>query len=373
MTTATPQPAPRRYAWEPKVNVKEEPMRRRRFIATVVAATGAGLVPASLAQAAVDAPDRLNGSVTLPTAVEDIAADIWRTGAAYVDPQSAPARADLLDVALWQWSQANVAANRTSRAASRHPDQYRRAQTVEAEAARQCAMIYGDRRQHDQATRFYRAATGAAQRAQSPELVATILAGRAYMPLYAARYERSIDTATVALTTLRDAGRPGGRAAVTAYALLARNYAALGDARSAEQSLRHAYGAMARYSEAGSASLPAAHHPQRFAWVKLRLATAETYASLGDSRRHAKAYDAAMADPSVSQMHRPMLDMGRALVTHDPAAAASHALTVLRGYDRPPNPIIGRALTLARRTSEIAPRNEDVQALHAHLHSLTRR
>lgn len=344
-------------------------MRRRRFIAAVVSATGAGLVPASLADAAVQAPDRLNGSVTTPVAVQDIAGDIWKTGAKYVDPVSAPARADLLDVALWQWAQATVAADRSRR----NPDFYRRALTVEAEAARQCAMIYGDRRQYDQSVKMYRLAMGAAQRAENPELAATILTGRAYMPLYAGKYDRAIDTATVALDTLQGATRPGGRAAVTAYALMARCYAALGDVDSTEQAIRSAYGAMARYTDAGSAQLPASHHPQRFAWVKLRLATAEAYASLGDGRRHTKAYEAAMGDASVSQMHKPMLNMGRAQVASDPGEAAHHALTVLRGYDRPPNPIIGAARTLAVRTAEQDPRNENVQDLRVHLLQLARR
>jgi len=370
MTTATPHEAPRRPAWEPKVNVKEEPMRRRRFIAAVVSATGAGLVPASLADAAVQAPDRLNGSVTLPTAIEDIAADIWRTGARYVDPESAPARADLLDVGLWQWAQACVAANRTNK--SRGPNLHRRALAVEAEAARQLAMIYGDRRNFTQATKMYRLATGAAQRAENPELAATILTGRAYLPLYAGNHDRAISNATVALTTLQEADRPGGRAAVTAYALLARCYAAIGDTKSTEEALRSAYGAMARYTDAGSASLPAAHHPQRFAWVKLRLATAEAYAALGDARRHAKAYDAAMSDTSVSQMHKPMLDMGLAEVTTDPGAAAAHALTVLRGWERPPNPIVGRARNLAWRAADRDPRSEPVQDLRVHLLTLAR-
>lgn len=365
MTTATPQqPAPRRPAWEPRVHAKEEPVRRRRFIATVVAATGAGLTPATLAQAAIDAPDRLNGSVTLPTAIEDMSADIWRTGAAYVDPASAPARADLLDVALWQWSQSCVAANR----AARRPELHRKALRVEAEASRQCAMIYADRRRFVQAAKMYRLATGAAERAEDHELAASILTGRAYMPLYAADYERAIDHATVALSTLQSAQRPGGRAAVTAYALLSRCYAALGDTHSTEQAIRAAYGAMARYTDAGSAQLPAPHHPQRFAWVKLRLATAEAYASLGDERRHTKAYEAAMGDPSVSRMHKPMLDMGRAEVTQDPTAAAHHALTVLRGWTgTPPNPIIGRARTLAMHASERDPRSETVQSLRIHL------
>ncbi|MFF9265885.1 hypothetical protein [Streptomyces longwoodensis] len=338
-------------------------MRRRRFIAAVATATGAGLVPASLAEAAVNAPDRLDGSVTLPTAVEEIAGDIWATGATYVDPRHAPARAELLDVALWQWAQASVAARR----ACRNPAQYRRALAVEAEAARQCAMIYGDRRQHAQAVKFYRLGAAAAARAEHHELVATILTGRAYQPLYAGAFDRSISTATVALTELEKATRPGGRAAVTAYALLARSYAALGDTNSMEQALRAAYGAMARYTGAGSASLPAPHHPQRFAWVKLRLATAEAYAAVGDGRRHAKAHAAALADPSVSQMHRPMLAMGEAEVTTDPAAAAHHALTVLRGYGQPPNPIVGRARAVAARAHQRAPRSPEVEALRIQL------
>lgn len=346
-------------------------MRRRRFIATVVAATGAGLVPATLADAAVQAPDRLQGTHTLPLAVDQIAEDIWKTGARYVDPASAPARADLLDVALWQWAQACVAANRSQK--DRNPRRYRRALGVEAEAARQCAMIYADRRNYDQAARMYNLAFAAAQRAENPELAATIMTGRAYMPLYGGNYHRAIDTATVALSTLQQAYRPGGRAAVTAYALLARSYAALGDTNSTAEALRAAYGAMARYTDAGSPTLPAAHHPQRFAWVKLKLATAEAYASLGDGRRHEKAYESAMGDRSVSQMHKPMLEMGRAEVTTDHAAAAHHALTILRGWDTPPNPIIGRARTLAYRAHAVAPRNANVQDLRVHLLSLARR
>jgi tetratricopeptide (TPR) repeat protein len=342
-------------------------MRRRRFIAAVVSATGAGLLPANLAEAAVNAPNRLDGSVTLPTAINDIAADIWKTGAAYVSPASAPARAELLDVALWQWAQAHVAAKRSARNA----EQFRRALTVEAEAARQCAMIYGDRRQRAAAVKMYGAALRAAQEAGNHEMTATIYTGRAYMPLYAGKFERSIDTATTALSHLAKATRPGGRAAVAAYALLARSYAALGDTHTTEQAMRLAYGSMGHYRDAGSASLPAPHHPQRFAWVKLRLATAEVYASLGDGRRHAKAYEAAMSDSSVSQMHRPMLDMGRAEVTRDPAAAAHHALTILRGYDHPPEPIVGRARAVAIRAAQRDPRSDTVQALRLHLLRIT--
>jgi tetratricopeptide (TPR) repeat protein len=347
----------------PRVNVKEEPMRRRRFIASVVAATGAGLVPTSLAEAAVQAPDRLNGAVTLPTAINDIAGDIWRTGADYVDPRHAPARAEMLDVALWQWAQACVAADRSKRSGELH----RKALAVEAEAARQCAMIYGDRRQPTEALKMYRLASAAAQRAGNHELTATILTGRAYQPLYAGQFDRCIGTATVALDHLEKSARQGGRAAVTAYALLARSYAALGDTTSMDQALRAAYGAMARYKDAGGISMPAPHHPQRFAWVKLKLATAEAYAAVGDSRRHLRAYEGALEDPSLSQMHRPMLDMGKAEVTHDPEAACHHALTVLRGYERPPNPIVGRARALALRAQQTAPRNETVQSLRIHL------
>lgn len=363
MNTATPHSAPRRPAWARRVNPQEEPVRRRRFIAAVVAGTGAGLVPAALAQAAVEAPDRLDGSVTLPTAIEDIAGDIWRTGADYVNPRQAPARAELLDVALWQWAQASHAATRSRR----NPTLYSRALTVEAEAARQCAMIYGDRRAHGQAVKFYRLSSAAAQRAQNHELTATIYTGRAYQALYAGAFDRCINTATIALNHLEKATRPGGRAAVTSYALLARCYAAMGDVNSMEQALRTAYGAMARYTDAGSATLPAPHHPQRFAWVKLKLATAEAYAAVGDARRHTKAYDAALGDPSVSQMHRPMLYMGRAELTSDPSAAAHHALTVLRGYDSPPNPIVGRARALALRAHHTDPRSDQVQALRIQL------
>lgn len=368
MTTATPAHGPRRPAWEPRVNPEEEPVRRRRFIAAAVTATGGGLVPAALAPAAVAAPDRLNGSVTLPTAIEDISGDIWRTSDLYVAPGSAPARADLLDVARWQWAQAHVAAKRSVR----EPHLHRRALSVEAEALRQLAMIYADRSFHGQAAALYPRAVTAALAAEDYELAAYIYASRAYMPLYAGAFTRTIDVASVALNTLQKAQRHGGRAAVTAYALLARSYAALGDANSTEQSLRYAYGAMARYRDAGSVSLPARHHPQRFAWVKLRLATAEAYAALGDHRRHTKAYQSAMADTSVSQMHKPMLDMGRAEVTHDPGAAAHHTLTVLRGYDRPPNPIVGRARAVAHRAAARAPRDEQVQALRVHLLKLPR-
>lgn len=343
-------------------------MRRRRFIAAAVAATGGGLVPSSLAEAAVKAPNRLDGSVTLPTAIEDLAGDIWRTGADYVSPRSAPARADLLDVALWQWAQAVAAADRSRRSSELH----RRALYVEAEATRQLAMVYADLTKTGTAAKLHAMARAAAERGEHWELAATITTGRAYLPLYAGEYTRTIETATVALQTLEKGNRTGGRAAVTAYALLARSYAALGDADSTHEALRYAYGAMARYTDAGRASRPAPHHPQRFAWVKLRLATAEAYAALGDARRHRKAYEQAMGDRSVSQMHKPMLDMGLAEAEQDPARAAYHALTVLRGYNRPPNPLLGRARQIAWRAADRAPRDPTVQDLRVHLLKFTR-
>ncbi|MFC4328309.1 hypothetical protein ACFPC0_10775 [Streptomyces andamanensis] len=306
--------------------------------------------------------------MTLRTAIEDLAGDIWKLGASYVDPASIPARADLLDVAQWHWAQTVVAANRTAR----HPEAHRRALAVEAEAARQLAMMYADRSQLGTAIKLQAAAVTAAERGEHWEMAATIYTGRAYLPLYAGDYARCIDTASVALQTLQKAGRPGGRAAVTAYALLARAYASLQDTASTEQAIRYAYGAMARYTDAGSVALPASHHPQRFAWVKLHLATAEVYAALGDTRRHKRAYEKAVADPSVSQMHRPMLDMGLAEAEQDPARAAHHALAVLRGYERPPNPIVGRARQVAHRAAARAPREATVQNLRVHLLKLAR-
>lgn len=366
MTTPTPPAQERRY-WEPRVNVREEPVRRRNFIAKVVAATGAGLLPGILADAAVAAPDRLNGTTTLPNVLTGLTADLWKTGAAYVDPASAPARADLHQVALWQWAQATVIADR-----ARRTPLSRQALSVEGEAARQLAMIYADRRDFASATKLYNLARGAAIRAEDHELHAWIRTSWAYMPLYVNNLERVTYITDTALEALTRANRPGGRAAVCAWALKARVHAAQGDPAATEEALRQAYGAMARYTDAGSVSLPAAHHPQRFAWVKLRLATAECYSALRDHPHHQAAYERAMADPSVSAMHRPMLDLGRAEVETDPAHASRTALSILRTMPTPPNPIVGRARALAARATAKDPRSEDVQNLRVHLLSLTR-
>lgn len=367
MTTPANPPTPERRYWEPRINVKEEPMRRRRFIATAIAATGAGILPGVLSDAAVAAPDRLNGSTTLPNVITDLTADVWRTGAAYVAPQSAPARADLLHVAQWQWAQAVVIANRSARTPLKA-----RALSLEAEATRQLAMICADRFDYLSATKLYRLAQGAAQRAGDHELTAWIRTSWAYMPLYVGNLDRAEAIAGTALTALTQANRPGGRAAACAHALQARIRAARGDKEGVSEAMSQAFGAMSRYTDAGSPMLPAAHHPQRFAWVKLRLATAEAFAALGEEQHHERAYEAAMADSSVSAMHRPMLDLGAAEVASDPAHAARTALTVLRSMTNPPNPVVGRARALATRAAKKAPRNDDVQALRAHIITLGR-
>lgn len=362
----TIEPPPRRY-WEPRVNVKEEPMRRRRFIATVISATGAGVLPGVLADAAVAAPDRLNGATTLPNTLNDLTADIWKTGADYVDPQSAPARADLLDVAQWQWAQAVVLANKSVRTPLRY-----QALSLEAEASRQLAMICADRFDYLSATKLYRLADAAAQRAEAHELTAWVRTSWAYMPLYTGNLERVRHLTDTALAALAKADRPGGRAAACAHALQARAHAAQGDTEAFDTALAQAYGAMASYRDAGSPALPAPHHPQRFAWVKLRLATAEGYAALGDTQRHARACESAMADPSVSAMHIPMLKLGAAEVAADPAHAAREALNVLRPMKNPANPVVGRARALAARAHAKDPRSSDVQDLRVHLLKLTR-
>ncbi|MEV6400520.1 hypothetical protein AB0M39_38040 [Streptomyces sp. NPDC051907] len=366
MTQTSPAVPERRY-FEPRVNAKEEPMRRRKFIATVIGATGAGMLPGVLSDAAVAAPDRLSGSRTLPTIITDLAGDIWRTGADYVAPRSAPARADLHEVAMWQWAQAVVVANRAARSSLA-----KRALSLEAEAARQLAMICADRFDYLSATKLYRLAQGAADRAGDHELTAWIRTSWAYMPLYVGNLERTESLCTTALEALAKADRPGGRAAACAWALKARLCGAQGDAAGVEEALREAYGAMARYTDSGSAMLPAPHHPQRFAWVKLRLATAEAYAALGDEINHRAAHDSALSDPSVSAMHRPMLSLGVAEVAADPGHAAATALAVLRGMTDPPNPVVGRARALAHRAAAKDPRDEAVQSLRVHLLSLTR-
>lgn len=241
MLPAVP-PTPHRRYWEPRVNVQEEPMRRRRFIAAALTATGigTGLTPPSLSAAAVEVPDRLNGSTTLPNILTDLEADIWRTGAEYVAPHSAPARAELLDVALWQWAQATSLANRV-----RRPYHRRQAYALHAEAARQVAMIHADRFNYTAATKFYTQASLAARRADDWELAAWISTSRAYMPLYSGNYRRVTELTSQALAELQHAPRPGGRAAACAHALRARSYAAQGARPQAEDALTQAHAAMA--------------------------------------------------------------------------------------------------------------------------------
>jgi hypothetical protein len=363
MTLAATPPTPHRRYWEPQNDPKEEPVRRRRFIKAAAAATGISILPGTvLPAAALAVPNRLAGATTVTTALNDLTADIWNTGADYVDPASAPAREDLLSVAHWQWAQSVILASRTTRSPL-----YTQALGVEAEAARQLAMICADRRDYSAATRLYRQAAGAAERGGHHELLAWIQTSRAYMPLYGGRADRTIELATQALRALSKAQRPGGRAAVCAHALLARSYASAGDATRTHEAMRMAYGTMGRYRDSGSPTLPNRHHPQRFAWVKLNLASAEAYAALGDSVRHERAYDATLGDRSVSAMHKPMLDMGRAEVTRDPEAAATQTLTVLQGLDTVPAPLLGRARALAARAHAKDPRSQPVQELRVFL------
>jgi hypothetical protein len=338
-------------------------MRRRRFITAAAAATGVSVMPgATLSAAALAVPDRLNNNTTITTALSDLDADIWRTGADYVDPASAPARADLLSVAHWQWAQAVTITTRTA-----HTPAYGKALAVEAEAARQLAMICADRRIYPAATRLYRQAAAAAERGGHHELLAWIQTSRAYMPLYTGDTARTLQLAHQALHSLTRANRPGGRAAVCAHALLARAYPFNGNAPHAHAALRIAYGTMGRYRDAGGPSLPNRHHPQRFAWVKLNLAAAETYAALGDPVRHQRCYESTLEDTSVSAMHMPMLSMGRAEVTHDPDDAAQQTLTLLTGMDNPPAPILGRARALSARAHLKDPGSAAVRTLRTYL------
>lgn len=362
MTVAIP-PRPERRYWEPRVNVQEEPMRRRRFIATAAAATGVNLLPGLLAAPALAAPDRTNGSTTLPNAITDLGADVWRNNAAYVDPMHAPARTDLMQVAEWLWAQATVLTSR----ARRHPYTYRRALNLEAEAARSLAAMNGDAFNYDEATRLYGLATGAALRAGNHELAAWITCSRAYMPFYAGNHRRVLELCYAALEHLDRADRPGGRAAVCAHSMRARSMSAVRDRDGTAEALRQAYGAMARYADAGSAALPADHHPQRFAWVKLRLQTADCFAALGDRDRHRNAVDAARAQTSLSAMHKPILTLGEAETEHDPATAAHTALGVLKDLRTVPNPILGRARAVAARAYAKAPRSPEVEALRLYV------
>ena len=66
-------------------------------------------------------------------------------------------------------------------------------------------------------------------------------------------------------------------------------------------------------------------------------------------------------------MHRPMLAMGAAETTRDPADAARRALDILRSLDPPPVPVLGRARALAARAAQQARRAPETTALRAYL------
>ncbi len=362
MDTASPPGAPHR-GWDLTVNVREESVRRRRFIAAAITITGAALprVP-TLAQEAVAAPDRFHGSTNLNRALGDLAADIWQTGAHYVSPQSAPARTDLMDVAKWQWAQAVHLARRAAPTPARHE-----ALRLQSEAARQLGMMYADRSAFPTALRLYDQAAHLAETIHDHDQAAWVRTSRAYIHLYLGHHTRTIDHAHTALRQLDRASRQGGRAAVCAHALLARSYAAQGDAVRTDNALRCAYAAINRYTGAGSAQSPLPHHPARFAWVKLRLAAAESYAALGDARSHQSAYAAALGDPSVSAMHKPMLLLGWAEADQDPSRAAHTTLLLLDTMTSPPSPVLGRARALAVRATATDPHDTTVQALRMRL------